>query len=598
MPDLTDTESAIAKLRGLSEVERQLPAIFESVADGVTVLDRSGIVRFANAAAARLMGRESAQEVIGQHSSSLTGAFDLLDEEGATFDLARLPTRRALAGEQDPEATIRFRAKGSAQDRWSLVRARLLRGGDMPDADLVVTSFQDITSLKQVERRLSFLSEASALLGETAEYGESLGQIASMAVPGIADWCVVDVLEGPSQVHRVAIAHSDPEMLALAEDAQRRWPPDVRQPGAVGEMLRAGRSVHVTEVTDAMLQDAARDADHLALLRRLHVREVVVAPMIGRGQVLGALTMLNTEPRPLLSAEDVAMVEELGRRAGAAVDAARLMWEAQESVRLRDEFMAIASHDMRTPLAAVRGYAQLARRHLTNDPDDVAALDRWLADIDASAERLTGLVSELMDVSLLRGGQTVPLQLQRTDLVALVTERVREHAGGAAETHQFSLSCDQDQIIGTWDPARLARVLDNILGNAVKFSPAGGDIGVRLWSEGRRGYVAVVDHGIGIATRDVAMIFTPTYRGANARNVVGSGLGLAASRRLIELMGGEITVDSQLGEGSTFTICLPLEAASSAATASVSGSQPSSEVGTVAASTQAASAATVDTPPG
>ena len=164
-----------------------------------------------------------------------------------------------------------------------------------------------------------------------------------------------------------------------------------------------------------------------------------------------------------------------------------------------------------------------------------------------------------MDVTLLRGGQTVPLQLQMTDLVALVGERVREHQGAVADTHQFSVIGDEMEIIGVWDPARLARVLDNLLGNAVKFSPEGGMVEVRLGTHDGRGFVSVADRGIGIAIRDLALIFTPTYRGSNARNVVGAGLGLAGSRRLIELMGGEITVESRLGEGSTFTIWLPLQ---------------------------------------
>ena len=138
-----------------------------------------------------------------------------------------------------PEAIVRFRVKDSPQDRWSLVRARLLRGST-PDLDLVVTSFQDISSLKQVELRLSFLSEASALLGESVEIAETLGRIARFAVPRIADWCVVDVIDGPQEVHRVAVAHRDPKMLQLAEDVPSRWPIDAAHPAAVSEFIRKG----------------------------------------------------------------------------------------------------------------------------------------------------------------------------------------------------------------------------------------------------------------------------------------------------------------------------------------------------------------------
>jgi signal transduction histidine kinase len=531
------------------------------VADGVTVIDRSGMLRFANEAAAQLMGRARAADLIGVSSADLLGAFEMLDEEGLPFGVEGLPTRRAFAGEEVPDAVIRFRVSGSLQDRWSLVRARLLRGKSSAD-DLVVTSFQDISALKRTELRLSFLSEASAMLGESVDYQVSLEHLAKRAVPFIADWCAIDVLEASNEVHRVALAHADPRMADVAEQAQRLWAPDATRPGAVGRLLSHGQTLHLTDITDEMLRAAARDEEQLEVLRTLQIREALIAPLIGRGRILGALTAVNTGQRPFMSPDDVGMIEELGRRVGAAVDGTRLVLEAQEAVRLRDEFMAIASHDMRTPLAAVRGFAQLARRHLANNgASDVAALDRWLRDIDDGAARLTSLVSDVMDVTLLRGGQPVPLQLQRVDLAELVGERVREHQDAAADTHQFTIEGDSAPIVGTWDPGRLGRVLDNVLGNAVKFSPSGGLIEVRLGSDGERSFVAVADHGIGIPRVDVGRIFTPMYRGANAGNVAGTGLGLAGSRRLIEQMGGEITVQSRLGEGSTFTVWLPREPA-------------------------------------
>jgi PAS domain S-box-containing protein len=386
VPDLTDAAESSEPSDQPQSIEALLPAIFDAVADGVTVIDRLGNVRFANEAAAQILGLPSASEVIGQPSAALMDAFELLDDEGEAFDPGALPTRRALEGEKAPEAVVRFRTRGHKNDRWSLVRARLLKGAT-PEADLVVTSFQDIT---------------------------------------------------------------------------------------------------------------------------------------------------------------------------------RLVVEAQDAVRVRDEFMAIASHDMRTPLAAARGYAQLARRHLATNPDDLEAIDRWLGDIDESVGRLTGLVSEFMDISLLQGGNPVPMQLQRVDLVELVAEHVRDQQGSVDLTHSFSVSSDAAEIVGYWDPGRLGRVIDNVLGNAVKFSPGGSSIEVRTWSEDGCGYVAIVDEGIGIAERDHQLIFSPMFRASNARGVQGTGLGLAGSRGIVTLLGGEITVESRLGEGSTFTIRLPLNATPSA----------------------------------
>jgi PAS domain S-box-containing protein len=554
---MTEVAGTSIEIGADAEMTRLLPVIFDSIADGVTVLDRRGTLRYANASAARMMGYDSASELVGRSSASVVGRFALLDDDGRTLDASALPTRRAFAGDTDPEATVRFRTEGSEGDRWSLVRARLLPGLH-PDEDLVITSFQDITAIKQGERRLSFLLQASAFLGESADLHATLDRVAWLVVPSVADWCAIDVIGDGGTVERVAMAHADPDLLRTAREIERRWPPDPMQPTAVREVTRRRHSVHVREVTDEVLKTGARDGEHLEALRGLRLREVLSAPLIGRGHVLGVITVGHSTPRPPLSPEDVAMVEDLGRRAGAAVDTAELLGASQEALRLQEEFMAVTSHDMRTPLAAVRGFAQLARRHLSGEQQDLASVDRWLGDIEESATRLTGLVSEFMDVTLLRAGQDVPLQLQPTDLVAVAGERLREHESAAAETHRFSLSTEAEEIVGNWDPARISRVLDNLLSNAVKFSPDGGTIEVHLETDGTYATAAISDQGIGIAPAEMSRIFLPMYRGSNASGVAGTGLGLAGSRRLVELMGGAITVKSGIGKGSIFRVQLPI----------------------------------------
>jgi signal transduction histidine kinase len=220
--------------------------------------------------------------------------------------------------------------------------------------------------------------------------------------------------------------------------------------------------------------------------------------------------------------------------------------------------MAVTSHDMRTPLAAMRGYAQLALRHIQGDkPVDPTALERWLTDIDEGVMRLNRYVSEFLDASLIRGGQEVPLQLSPTDIVAVVRECVTEHRR-TTERHDIELTSTAEQLTGRWDASRLARVVDNLLGNAVKFSPDGGTIDVHVARDGADAVVAVTDRGIGIPPADLRRIFAPAFRARNARRVVGTGLGLAGSQRLVTQMGGSIGVVSELGSGSTFTLRLPL----------------------------------------
>jgi signal transduction histidine kinase len=534
-----------------------LPSVFDSVADGVTVLDRSGTIRFANAAAARLMGFATSAELVGRPAAEVVSSFELLDTDGNPLSPDALPTRAALAGADAPDGVVRFRAAGGVEDRWSFVRARLLRGESEAD-DLVVSSFQDITVLKRAEQRMSFVARASATLGDSIDYPATLARVAELCVPYLADWCVVDVLEADSNVRRVAVAHQDPDLVDLAREIQRRWPMDPDRKTGVAEVLRSGTTITMPRIDDAFLAERARSQEHAAMLRRLGIGSAVLVPITARSQVLGVLTLICSEARGPLAQEDVAAAEELGRRAGSAIDAARLVADAEDAVRLRDEFMAVTSHDMRTPLAAMRGYAQLALRHIHGDkPVDPTALERWLTDIDEGVMRLNRYVSEFLDASLIRGGQEVPLQLSPTDIVAIVRESVTEHRR-TAERHDIELTSKAEQLTGRWDASRLARVVDNLLGNAVKFSPDGGSIGVHVARDGADAVVAVTDRGIGIPPADLRRIFAPAFRARNARRVVGTGLGLAGSHRLVTQMGGSIEVVSELGSGSTFTLRMPL----------------------------------------
>jgi PAS domain S-box-containing protein len=538
----------------------RLADIFDSVADGVTVMDRSGRIVFANDTAARLLGRERADQVTGTSGAQLLDEWQILDDAGDPLPLDRMPTRRALAGEPEPEETIRFRRRGSAEDRWSLVRARLL-GGESPDEDLVVTAFQDITSLKRSEARLGFLSEASAILGESVDYHQTLQRVAGIAVPELADWCVVDVLEWTRGITRVAVAHTDPDRVAAAEELSQRWPSDPSRRGAVHEMIQRRSPLLVERVTREVLRGGAQDDEHLAALESLGMRSLLIVPLEARGKVLGAITMVQSESGRELGRADVEVAAELARRAGAAIDVARLVWETHENARLRDEFIAVASHDMRTPLAAIRGYAQLATRHLDRaETPDPELLQRWLRDVDSSVDRLTHLVSELLDATLVRADQSVPLNLAEVKLSAVANEVLERHRQ-MTDRHSLVLEAPDDEPTGLWDAARVARVLDNIVGNAVKFSPDGGEVVVRIGRDGARASVAVSDQGIGIRASEREKIFNPMFRGGNAEHVAGTGLGLAGSRRLVDLMGGIIEVESRIGQGSTFTVWLPLATA-------------------------------------
>jgi PAS domain S-box-containing protein/excisionase family DNA binding protein len=232
----------------------------------------------------------------------------------------------------------------------------------------------------------------------------------------------------------------------------------------------------------------------------------------------------------------------------------------------RDAFLAAASHDLKTPLTTVKGTAQLLRRWLTRPGHiDHERLVAGLDTINATCNQMLGSINELLDVTRVRLGQPLALERRPTDLVAL-TRNVVALQQAATDRHRLHLQVAVDTLVGMWDAGRLERVLGNLLSNAVKYSPQGGEVHVAVaWEDDPRGRWAVVrvrDHGVGIPATDLPHIFEPFYRASNVRGRVGgSGIGLAGARRIVEQHGGTISVESREGEGSTFTVRLPLDEA-------------------------------------
>jgi signal transduction histidine kinase len=302
-----------------------------------------------------------------------------------------------------------------------------------------------------------------------------------------------------------------------------------------------------------------RDDRHQEVVRELGVRSVIRVPVLARGRTLGVISFISTDPARRYGSTDLALAEELGRRCAVAVDNARLYAEAQEAIRTRDEFLSIASHELRTPLTGIKGYSQILLRALGRSQLDEDRLRRSLMIIDESADRLTTLIGDLLDVSRIRTGH-LPLRMTTVDLVTTVREvadRYRDHLG---DEHRLVVDLPSQPTYAEVDVERLEQVVTNLLSNAAKYSPAGGEIVLSL--EGGEGgaLVQVSDSGIGLPLENLETIFQPFGRAPNAtlRSLPGMGLGLYICRTLVERQGGRIWATSG-GEnrGTTFGFWLP-----------------------------------------
>jgi len=231
--------------------------------------------------------------------------------------------------------------------------------------------------------------------------------------------------------------------------------------------------------------------------------------------------------------------------------------ELREQVRLRDDFIASVSHDLKSPLTFIKGLATLRRRRATPTPDNKPLLDA-LALIDNSAGRMARQLDDLVDASRLQAGRPIELRREPTDLVALAREVAREHQE-MTERHVVQVDANQPELVGQWDAARIERVLSNLLNNAIKYSPRGGAVRVRVERVDGTAIMRIEDHGEGIPDDDLPHIFERFRRGGNVEHrIPGTGIGLAGARQIVELHGGTIVAESRVGEGSTFTVQLPL----------------------------------------
>lgn len=409
------------------------------------------------------------------------------------------------------------------------------------------------------------LAEVSERLGASLDPEITVQTVADAVVPIFADWCIVDLLRDDLTLETVASSHRDPRLTARIAELRSSYPPNDRSnpPHAIYVAIHGGRTIcEVVQPDD--LEQRADDARHLALLTELGIGSHIVATLAARGRIIGAVSLVRRPDREPFDGEDTATAEDIARRAAMATENARLYRSAEQAVEMRDRFLAVASHELRTPLSVVYGHWELLARWLRNDPD---AASRANADkIETSVRRLgqgvnqlRRLVEELLDVSRLAHG-TMDMRRTAVDLVSVVRQAV-DDASGSAAAGRLRLELPDGPMIGHWDAARLGQVVDNLLLNALKYSPGERTVEVALTREGGRARLRIADEGIGIPRDEIESIFEPFNRAnnASAQHFPGLGIGLAVSREIVNRLGGRMWAESEgEGLGSSFFVELDL----------------------------------------
>jgi signal transduction histidine kinase len=406
---------------------------------------------------------------------------------------------------------------------------------------------------EQAERRARFLAEASRVLGASFDYQTTLASLARLAVPELADFCVVDVIDGP-KLDRLGVAHVDPSKEPLLRDAVRYA--RLRGPTAyhLRKPLEEGEPILLRFISEEALAANTLNEEHLRLTLQLRPHSLVSVPLRVGERVTGALSLYMSESGRRYGPEDLALAEELARRAALAVENARLFHAAEQATRARDELLGVVAHDLRNPLNTIAMGAGLLTEMI---PETEPALRHQAEIMRRAADRMNRLIQDLLDVKRVESGQLAlePRAQSPAALVADAVEMLRPLAAAASLELTSDAPADLPAVLA--DPPRVHQVLSNLVGNAIKFTPAGGCVVLRaeLLADWEVRF-AVVDTGPGIPPEQLPHVFGQFWQGKRG-DTRGIGLGLAIARGIVEAHGGRIWVESQVGAGSTFYFTLP-----------------------------------------
>ena len=547
---VADLEKAVAHrdrlVWQLAEERARLEQILNQIPTGVLIAEAPNAdLSFLNERCQRILGQRLGPSV----PPSEYKGWRLFHLDGRPYELEETPRFRALRGEHVVDEFKIHRPDGS----WIVARAHAAPVRDHAGRiQSAVVAFDDVSGQKRYEDMLRFLSEASRQLAESIDYETTLDQIARLAVPPIADWFIVD-LRRDGELSSVVVAHSDPAKVNLAKEYRRRFPPDLEAARGVAKVLRDGQPELYEDIPDQLLVTSARDDEHLRTMRELGMRSAMVVPLNVRGHTIGAVTFISAESGRRFDRSDLELAQGLADRAAMAIENARLYRDAERAVRLREEVLAVVSHDLRNPLSSINMSAAVLFKKA---PD--ARTRKLLETILRATGRMEHLIGDLLDMASIQAGR-LAVDRATQDIAPIIAEAI-EVAEPLATASGQTLS--SRVAVGTArcsvDRERILQLLSNLLGNAKKFCPSGGTITIRATVSGKDVECSIGDTGPGISERDLPHIFDQYWSAKQGKKKKGVGLGLYISKGIVEAHGGRIWVENRVDGGAVFYFTLPL----------------------------------------
>jgi len=542
-----------------AEASRErLSLLLDSAESGMYGIDEHGRCTFINPAAARMLGYEQ-QELVG----------DLIHDrvhhahpDGSPYPFEHCPIRKSLiTGSRVRRDDEVYWRKDGSRLSVDYTAAPMLSDGTVRGA---VVSFLDITDRKRETEIRTFLADATEALNSSLDYHSTLRTVAKLAVPRLGDWCAVDMVQD-GKLERLAVVHRDPERLNMVLELTRKRPPRLDAPVGSGNVIRTGRPELITDIPEEVLVASAEgDVEMIQTIQKLDLHSLLGVPLTSEGKPIGAIVCVMAESGRRFTEQDLRVAEDLASRASLAIENA-LLYEKAEAARAhavaadaaKSQFLAAMSHELRTPLNAIAGYAELIAVgvHGPVTEKQREALER----ITRSQKTLLSLINDILNFSKLQAGfiQVASEEISMATVLGTLEDWVEPQL--RAKKLRYSYDACPDDLRVRGDRDKIQQVMLNVLSNAVKFTPEGGEISVTCTYDENEVRITVRDTGPGIPPDKVEAIFEPFVqvdRGVQS-TYQGTGLGLAISRDLARTMKGNLTVGSSSARGSEFIFTLP-----------------------------------------
>ena len=525
--------------------KENLQSFIENSPVGIRSVNEKGIIVFANKAELDLLGYDE-DEYVGQPLSKFY-------YDSALYENLFLRLRKdGFIKNQQAKMICK---DGSLKD--ILISCNFYAEGNKMIHSRCFT--RDITEVKRSENRLLLLNRAGEELAGTHNTGEALDKIIKLLIPSFTDWVVINELRKDGFAYLLKMGHSDPEKVKWAEAYRQAHPIDITdpRPGSVGYALRTGEALLVPKVTPEKIDEGAMDEEQKKILKELSIKSVMVIPMKIKGHTTGVVSFISCNPQNIFDELDMNFAKDFCNRIALTLENTRLYEEVKKDIEERieankkkDEFISIASHELKTPVTSLKAYTQILQSTFEEDKNPQAV--EMLSKMDKQIDKLTSLIVDLLDVTKIDNGELV-FETQEFDFNNMVKE-IAEEMQRTTKSHEIVLELSKcDPVKG--DRNRIGQVIVNFISNAIKYSPGGDKIIIKTSCKNYKVRLSVQDKGIGIPKDEHGSIFKRFFRvpGKNSYTFPGMGLGLYISSEIIKRHEGRIFFDSEDGKGSTFS---------------------------------------------